>query len=75
MPLIVVCAERALSCVKDGDGLHLLLSARSAVRPAAARPCAAETVRRAAVATLFAVHIIRFGIYLRPDQGRRVTQA
>jgi hypothetical protein len=56
-------------------GLHPLLSPGLADRPAAARACAAETVRRAAVATLFAVHTIRFGIYLRPDQGRRVTQA
>ena len=32
---------------------------------------AADSVRRAAVATLFAVHTIRFGIYLRADQGRR----
>jgi hypothetical protein len=56
-------------------GLHPLLSARSADRPAAAGACAAESVRRVAVAMLFAVHTIRFGIYLRPDRGRRVTHA
>ena len=52
-------------------GLGPLLSARSAGRAASAGIVAADSVRRAAVATLFAVHTIRFGIYLRPDQGRR----
>ncbi len=74
-PASLLRVELAADVVASLAGLHSLLSARSAVRSAAARPCAAETVRRAAVATLFAVHTIRFGIYLRPDQGRRVTQA
>jgi hypothetical protein len=29
-------------------------------------------VRRAAIAALFAVHTVRFAIYLSPGQGRRV---
>ena len=74
-PASLLHLELAAGVVASLAGLHLLLSARSAVRPAAARPCAAEIVRRAAVAVLFAVHTIRFGIYLRPHQGRRVTQA
>ena len=70
-PAWLLRLELAVGVVASLAGLHPLLSARPADRPAAARACAAETVRRAAVATLFAVHTIRFGIYLRPDQGRR----
>ena len=58
MPLIVVCAERALSCVKDGDGpvgwgqwLKVPAESRNAHGDGGA------------------------AYYLRPDQGRRVTQA
>ena len=71
-PAALLRLELAAGVVACLAGLHPLLSARSADRPAAARACAADTVRRAAVATLFAVHTIRFAIYLRPDQGRRV---
>ncbi len=74
-PAALLRLELAVGVVASLAGLHPLLSARSADRPAAARPCTAEIVRQAAVAMLFAVHTIRFGIYLRPDRGRRVTQA
>ncbi len=74
-PASLLRMELAVGVVASLAGLHPLLSARLADRPAAARACAAETARRAAVATLFALHTIRFGVYLRPDQGRRVTQA
>jgi len=74
-PAALLRLELAAGVVASLAGLHPLLSARSADRPAAARACAADTVRRAAVAMLFAVHTIRFGIYLRPDQGRRVPRA
>lgn len=40
---------------------------------AASRPVALEIARRAAVGTLFGLHTLRFAIYLRPDQGRRVA--
>jgi len=74
-PASLLRLELAVGVVASLAGLHPLVSARSAGRPAAARACAVESVRRAAVATLFAVHTIRFGIYLRPDRGRRITQA
>jgi hypothetical protein len=73
-PAALLRLELAVGVVASLAGLHPLVSARSAGRPAA-RACAVESVRRAAVATLFAVHTIRFGIYLRPDRGRRITQA
>jgi hypothetical protein len=75
LPAWLLRLELAVGVVASLAGVHPLLSARSADQPAAARTCAAETARRASVATLFAVHTIRFGIYLRPDQGRRVPQA
>jgi hypothetical protein len=57
-------------CVCAGlAGLPPLLSAQSADRATSARTCVSDGVRRAAVAALFAIHTIRFGIYLRPDQG------
>jgi hypothetical protein len=74
-PALLLRLELSVGVVASLAGLHPLLSARSADRPTAARACAAETVRRTAVATLFAMHTIRFGIYLRPDRGRRITQA
>ena len=73
-PALLLRLELAVGMVASLAGLHPLLSARSADRSAPARACAAETVRRTAVATLFAMHTIRFGIYLRPDRGRRITQ-
>jgi len=47
------------------------------VQPADARPSdqPVDTVGRNALAALFALHTIRFGIYLRPDQGRRLPGA
>jgi hypothetical protein len=74
-PAALLRVELAVGVVASLAGLHSLLSARSADGPTAARPRTAETVRQAAVAMLFAVHTIRFGIYLRPDQGRRVRNA
>jgi hypothetical protein len=73
VPAVLLHLELAAGVVASLAGLHPLLSTRPAGQAASARTCAADTVRRAAVATLFAVHTIRFGIYLRPDQGRRTT--
>jgi len=52
-------------------GLPPVLNAQPADQAASVTICATDSVRRAAVAALFAIHTIRFGIYLRPDQGRR----
>jgi hypothetical protein len=73
LPAVLLRLELAAGVVASLAGLHPILSTRSADQVASARTCAAETVRRAAVATLSAVHTIRFGIYLRPGQGRRST--
>lgn len=73
VPAALLRLELAAGMVASLAGLGPLLGARSAdwATPATAR--AADRVRRAAVATLFAIHTVRFAIYLRPDQGRRAT--
>jgi hypothetical protein len=73
IPAALLRLELAAGIVATLAGLPLLLSVRSADRAAPATAGAADSVRRAAVATLFAVHTVRFGIYLRPGQGRRGT--
>ena len=67
-PASLLRLELAVGVVASLAGLHPLVSARSADPPAAARTCAVESVRRAAVAMLFVVHTVRFGIRLRPDR-------
>ena len=73
VPAALLRLELTAGIVASLAGLGPLLCARSADRAAA--PGAAGNLRRVAVATLFAVHTIRFGIYLRPDQGRRAATA
>ena len=71
VPAALLRVELAAGLVASLAGLRPLLRARSAGQAAATGTCAEDGVRRAAVAVLFAVHTVRFGIYLRPDQGRR----
>jgi hypothetical protein len=73
VPAVLLWLELAAGLVASLAGLVPLLSARLPGR--SGQQAAAENVRRAAVAALFTVHTIRFGIYLRPDQGRRGTIA
>ncbi len=69
VPAALLDLELAVGVVAAVAGVPPLLSARSAT---AAPPgtAAADTVRRAAVATLFALHTVRFALYLSPGQGR-----
>jgi len=71
IPAALLFLELGAGVVASLAGLPPLLSAQSASRATSARTCAADSVRRASVAALFAIHTIRFGIYLRPDRGRR----
>jgi len=64
VPAALLRLELAVGVVASLAGLRPLPADRTTL---------ADRVRRAAVATLFALHTIRFGIYLRPDQGRRAT--
>lgn len=74
-PAALLFLELGAGVVASLAGLPPLLSAQPADRAASARTRAADSVRRAAVAALFAIHTIRFGICLRPDQGRRPGRA
>jgi len=78
VPAALLRLELAVGVVASLAGLPPLRSGPPplpggppAGQPAPARACTADHVRRAAVAALFALHTVRFGIYLRPDRGRR----
>jgi hypothetical protein len=75
VPAALLRLELAAAIAASLAGLPPLLGGRAAAPASSARPGTAEVVRRAATATLFAVHTIRFGIYLRPGQGRRPVAA
>jgi hypothetical protein len=74
VPAALLRLELAAGVVAVLAGLPPLLNARRAGQASPARADCAGKVWRAAVATLFAVHTIRFRIYLRPDRGRRPVQ-
>jgi len=71
VPAALLRLELAAATVASLAGLGALVGGRSPAGGTAARAGAADVVRRVATATLFAVHTVRFGIYLRPGQGRR----
>jgi hypothetical protein len=75
VPAALLRLELAAAIAASLAGLPPLLGRQRAARVFSARPGIAEVVRRAATGTLFAVHTIRFGIYLRPGQGRRAAAA
>ncbi len=69
-PAVLLFLELGAGVAASLAGLPPLLSAQPADEAAAVKIYAADSVRRTAVAALFTIHTIRFGIYLRPDQGR-----
>jgi hypothetical protein len=73
VPAALLRLELAAGMAASLAGLGPLIGARPAGRAAPARARAADRARRAAVATLFAVHTVRFAIYLRPGKGRRAA--
>jgi hypothetical protein len=74
-PAALLRLELAVGVVASLAGLRVLVSGQSADQAAPARTSAADGVWRVAIAALFALHTIRFAIYLRPDQGRRAAPA
>jgi hypothetical protein len=68
IPAALLRLELAAGVVASLAGVPPLVSMRPGGR--AASPGASDAVWRAAVAALFALHTVRFGIYLRPGQGR-----
>ncbi len=71
VPAALLHLELAAAVAASLAGMHPLVEVHRAGRAPAVRAGTADRVRRAAVATLFTLHTIRFGIYLRPGQGRR----
>jgi len=75
IPAALLHLEAAVGVLASIAGLHPLLSARRDGRTASPRARAADNLRRAAVAASFALHTVRFAIYLSPGQGRRTPPA
>ena len=74
VPATLLRLELAAALAASLAGLHPLVGARRSAGEASPRAArSADAARRTAVAALFALHTIRFGIYLRPDQGRRAA--
>lgn len=73
IPAALLRLELASGLAASLAGLHPLLNARPTGGAAPASTGTIDTVRQAAVATLFALHTVRFAIYLRPGQGRRAA--
>ena len=74
IPAALLFLELAAAVVATAAGGSPLLRSSSGQQATPPTRGNAGNVERAAVATLFALHTVRFGIYLRPDQGRRRTQ-
>jgi hypothetical protein len=71
VPAALLRLELATAMVATLAGLGVPRDAQSPGQGSASLAGVSGAVRQAATATLFAVHTVRFGIYLRPDQGRR----
>ena len=69
VPATLLRLELAAGIAASLAGVRSLLGMRPGSR--APSPGASDAVWRAAIAALFALHTIRFGLYLRPGQGRR----
>lgn len=72
VPAGLLWLELGAGVAASAGGLRLAVSPK-AVERAASSPDRQEVARRAAVFTLFALHTVRFWIFLRPDQGRRTV--
>lgn len=73
IPAALLLLELGAGVVASLAGLAPLLTGQAADQAGSPRTSAADGVRRAAVVTLFAIHTVRFGIYLRPGQGSRAS--
>ena len=69
-PAALLWMELAAALAASGLGLRSALDDESCTR-ARVDADPTEMARRVAVGALFALHTVRFRIYLRPDQGRR----
>ena len=75
VPAALLRLETAVGVVACLAGLRPVLTARQDGRTASPRAGAADNLRPALVAALFALHTVRFAVYLSPGQGRRTPSA
>ncbi len=68
-PGFLLWLELAAAVVAAGLGVGLVTGDRAVSQAAGSRPVPLERARRAAVGALFALHTVRFWIYLQPDHG------
>jgi hypothetical protein len=68
-PAFLLRLELAAAVVAAGLGVGLATGDRAVSQAAGSRPVPLERARRAAVGALFALHTVRFWIYLQPDHG------
>lgn len=68
-PAALLWLELVAAVAAAGLGVGLATGDRAVSRAAGRRPVPRETARRAAVGALFALHTVRFWIYLQPDHG------
>jgi len=71
IPAALLRAELTVAVAACITGLGPLLASRPAGSAAPQRASTVENARRGAVALLFALHTVRFAIYLSPGRGRR----
>ena len=71
LPATLLRLELATGVVASAAGLHDLLRRAETAGPGWAAPESIRVLRHLSVMALFALHTIRFGIYLQPGQGRR----
>jgi hypothetical protein len=71
LPALLLWLETIAAAAATCTGLPAALSDRSRQQTSPRRREGSEPIGRAALGTLFALHTIRFWIYLQPDRGRR----
>jgi hypothetical protein len=73
-PATLLWLECGVAAVASASNTPTLTDSRAGGRVEGCPGDAAERVRRAAIAILFALHTIRLRVYLRPDRGLRCAQ-
>jgi hypothetical protein len=68
-PAVLLWLELAAAVAAAGLGVGLATDDRASGQTAGSRQVPPERARRAAVGALFALHTVRFWIYLQPDHG------
>jgi hypothetical protein len=71
LPAVLLRVELMAAIAASLTGFQPFVAARLADRPSPVTVSTVDGLRRAAVTALFAVHTVRFGIYLSPGQGSR----